>query len=116
MRPGIFCNTMGYLPLQRHLLAVLTHTLEDAVKAGNEYLQVKPANERGSTNVRQIRDEDKEELQNHPTRTAKKGELSKERVCWECGKEGHLKRNCLHLKTHQPSDQIVQRNRLGPQQ
>ena len=49
-----FCNTLGYLPLQRHLLAVPIHTLEDAVIAGNEYLQIKPASDRGGTNIRQV--------------------------------------------------------------
>ena len=58
MRMETFCNTLGYLPLQRHLLAVPIHTLEDAVRAGNEYLQIKPAGERGGTNIRQVGDEE----------------------------------------------------------
>ena len=61
MRIEIFDNTLGYLPLQRHLLAVHTPTLEDAVRAGNEFLQIRPANEKGSTSVRQVEDE-KEDL------------------------------------------------------
>lgn len=36
-----FCNTIGNAYLQRHLLAVPTDTLEDAVRAGNEFLQIK---------------------------------------------------------------------------
>ena len=58
------CNSLGYLPLQRHLPSLPTHCLEDAVRAGNEYLQIKPANDRGSTNVRQIEDEEKEKVIN----------------------------------------------------
>ena len=137
-----FCNTLRYLPLQRHLLAVPIHTLEDAVRAGNEYLQIKPAGERGGTNIRQVGDEDEEEevssptekalttlmktmlqlvekvdqLQRPPTRTTPKGEPGKEWLCWECGKGGHLRRNCPNQKTPQPSNQIVQGNGLGPQQ
>ena len=61
MRIETFGNTLGYLPLQRHLLAVHTPTLEDAVRAGNEFLQIRPANEKGSTSVRQIEDEEEEE-------------------------------------------------------
>ena len=67
MRLETFCNALGYLSLQRLLLAVPTHTLEDAVRASNEYLQMKPANERGNTNVREIGDE--EEVDN-PTEKA----------------------------------------------
>ena len=51
------------------MLAVPTHTLENAVRVGKEYLQIKPANERGSTNVRQIKDDGKEEVEN-PTEKA----------------------------------------------
>ena len=59
-----FCNTLGYIPLQKHLLAVPTHTLENAVRAGNEYLQKKPPNKRRNTNVRRIGDEEEEEVEN----------------------------------------------------
>ena len=141
MRLETFCNTLGYLPLQRHLLAVPTHTLEDALRVGNEYVQMKPANKKGNTNVCQVGDGDEEEvenptekaltvlmktmqqlvekveqLQSRPTRTSKKGEPGEERVCWECGKGGHLKRNCPHLKTSQPAEQAASGNGQGPQQ
>ena len=55
---------MGYMPLQRHLLAVPTHTLEGAVQAGNEFLQIKPGGEKGNTSVRQVGDEEEEETLN----------------------------------------------------
>ena len=61
MRVETLGNTLGYLPLQRHLLAVPTPTLKDAVRAGNEFLQIRPANEKGSTSIRQIEDEEEEE-------------------------------------------------------
>ena len=70
IRMEAFCNTLGYLPLQRHLLAVPIHTLEDAVRAGNKYLQIKPAGERGSTNIRQVGDEEEEEGFTSPTEKA----------------------------------------------
>ena len=109
MRLETLCNTLGYLPL--HLLAVPTHTLEDAVRAGNEFLQIRPGNERGSANVQQIEDEEEEEvmnpmenalttlmktmqqlvekvrqLQNRSTRAAPKGEPHRKRLCWSAGK------------------------------
>ena len=44
-----------------------THTLADAVRAGNEFLQIKPANEKGTTSVRQIEDGEVEEEVLSPT-------------------------------------------------
>ena len=43
MAVDTFCGTLGNVYLQRHLLAVPTPTLEAAVRAGNEYLQVRPS-------------------------------------------------------------------------
>ena len=40
MAVDIFASTIGNGYLQRHLLAVATPTLEEAIKAGNEYLQI----------------------------------------------------------------------------
>ena len=122
MRLESFCSTLGYLPLQRHLLAVPTHTLEDAVRVGNKFLQIRPGNKWGSTNVRQIEDEDGEEvmnptekalitltktmqqlvekvgqLQNQPTRAASRGEPSKKWLCWECGKKGKPQKDLSQL-------------------
>ena len=128
MRMETFCNTLGYLPLQRHLLAVPIHTLEDAIRAGNEYLQMKPASERGGTNIRQVGDEEEEEevssptekvlttvmktmlqlvekvdqLQRPPTRTTPKGEPGK--YAESVGKRGTsreiaLIRRCPNLPT-----------------
>ena len=36
-----FASTLNNPPLQRHLLAVETSTLEAAVRAGGEYLQIR---------------------------------------------------------------------------
>ena len=55
MKLETFGSTLGYMPLQRHLLAVHTLTLEDAVRAGNEFLQIKPGGEKeGNISVRQV--------------------------------------------------------------
>ena len=63
MKLETFCSTLGYMPLQRHLLAVPTHTLEDAVRAGNEFLQIKPGGEKGGNiSVRQVEGEREEFL------------------------------------------------------
>lgn len=35
-----FSNILGNTYLQRHLLAIETRTIEDAVRAGNEFLQI----------------------------------------------------------------------------
>lgn len=44
-----FCGTIGNSYLQRHLLAVDTETVEDAVRAGNEYLQIRTGADRSRT-------------------------------------------------------------------
>ena len=49
-----FCSTLGHSYLQRHLLAVQPQTIEEAVRAGNEFLQVPTASSRSS--VRTVED------------------------------------------------------------
>ena len=81
------------------------------LRAGNEFLQIRPGNEWGSANVQQIEEEEEEEvmnpmknaltalmktmqqlvkkvrqLQNRPTRAALKGEPNRKRLCWSAGK------------------------------
>jgi hypothetical protein len=58
----IFCSTVGNAYLQRHLLAVPTPTLDDAVRAGNEFLQIKVYPTKSS--IRMVEEEELEE----PTR------------------------------------------------
>ena len=139
MKLETFCSTLGHMPLQRHLLAVPTHTLEDAVRAGNEFLQIKPGGEKGNTSVRQIGDGEEETLsttdkvlaslaqamrqlaekvgtlQDQPRRPTRKDASSNQQLCWECGKGGHLRRNCPSQKGS-PPNQAVQGNGQGPQQ
>ena len=57
-----FTSTIGNAYLQRHLLAVPTPTLELAVAAGNEYLQIQPVGNRGSGRpvVNMIEEEEEE--------------------------------------------------------
>ena len=50
MALDLFCSSLGHAYLQRHLLAVPTPTLADAVQAGNEYLQIRPTPERSAGN------------------------------------------------------------------
>ena len=60
-----FWSTLGHMSLQRHLLAVQTTTLEEAVQAGNEFLQIRPSGERrASTTVRQIYGDEEEAVLN----------------------------------------------------
>ena len=60
MLVDVFSATLGNAYLQRHLLAVHAPTLELAVRAGNEYLQIQPTNFRqtGRPNVTQVADEE----------------------------------------------------------
>ena len=44
MLVDVFSATLGNAYLQRHLLAVHAPTLELAVRAGNEFLQIQPTN------------------------------------------------------------------------
>ena len=46
-----FIHSLNYVGLQQHLLAIRPDTLEEAVSAGNEYLQVKQP---GQTGIRQV--------------------------------------------------------------
>ena len=68
MTMDTFCSTLGNAYLQRHLLAVDTPNLEAAVRAGNEFLQIRTATERGKANpaVRQVGDEE-DEMESSPT-------------------------------------------------
>ena len=141
MKLETFCSTLGYMPLQRHLLAVPTNTLEDAVRASNEFLQFKPGGEKGSTSVRQIGDEEEEKalnttdkvlaglvqvmqrlaekvgaLREQPRRTTRKDTSGNQRFCWECGKEGHLRRNCPNQKSSSSLVATTQGNGQSPQQ
>jgi hypothetical protein len=62
----MFCSTLGNAYLQRHLLAVPTPTLEHAVQAGNEFLQIKPSSVRGNVRVVEEEAEPSSELTTPP--------------------------------------------------
>ena len=67
MAVDTFSSTIGNGYLQRHLLAVETPSLEAAVRAGNEYLQIQPGNRTGErqrvTTFNDEREEQEEEIQ-----------------------------------------------------
>ena len=117
-----FCNTLGNPYLQRHLLAFPMANLEEMVRAGNEYLQIKAF---PSGLVRNIEDEEISTNQVKPETdlladltkvvqnlARKVEEISKEKnhspmnafsknnnsragfSCWGCGQEGHNRSNC----------------------
>lgn len=56
----VFTNSLGNAYLQRHLLAVDPKTRGDAVRTGSEFLQMKPATERGNLphNIRTVDEEE----------------------------------------------------------
>ena len=49
----LFCSSINYAYLQRHLLAIKPQNLAEAVEAGTEYLQIQPSHDPG-TSIRQI--------------------------------------------------------------
>ena len=53
----LFCNSLNQAYLQRHILAIRPQSLAEAVKAGNEYLQIMPNSSQGVTS-RQIDEEE----------------------------------------------------------
>ena len=61
MAVDLFSSTIGNGYLQRHLLAVHTPTLDEAVKAGNEYLQVPVGYRQPSQKVHMLENGRKEE-------------------------------------------------------
>lgn len=135
-----FASTLNHPALQRHLLAVATPTLETAVRAGGEYLQIRPS--QSGPAVRAIDEEGSEadrvspvtsetlmttmmgvmqglisQLEKMAARTeqgrAKKGQEKAAKKCWGCQKEGHLRRDC---PTQPWEANTSQGNETGPQQ
>jgi hypothetical protein len=113
-----FCNTLGNTNLQRHLLAVQALTLEQAVRAGNEFVQIRGPSVPGSA-IRAVDEEIEEEDRVAAVDQGIMGTLMKvlqqlsEKIdqlqvdrgrpnatkgksvgCWGCGLEGHTRRNC----------------------
>lgn len=115
-----FGSTLGNAYLQRHLLAVRPDSLEEAVRAGNEFLQVRPSSNAG---IRSIAEEEGEEVEvqakqikadpmeailvaltnlTKEIEQLKRGEPKERKVdsprrvvrCWGCGKEGHVRNKC----------------------
>ena len=115
-----FCSTLGNLPLQRHLLAVQAQTLEQAVRAGNEYLQIKAVGSNGTSTIRAVADADADDqvaavqpsimgtlvtlmqrltekvdrMQVGTSGATKPKYTERGTGCWGCGQEGHTRRAC----------------------
>jgi hypothetical protein len=117
-----FCNTLGNMSLQRHLLAIQARNLEQAVRAGNEFLQVQAPLHQGTSAIRAVEDDhlnpddciaavnpslmstliqlmqqltDKvDKLQIRPSGVVKAKSEDRSAGCWGCGQEGHTRRAC----------------------
>jgi len=135
-----FSNTLGNAYLQRHLLAVQAGTLGEAVRAGNEFLQVRTNADPGRSSIRAVDGEDDEEpaagttkdtlsllLQSMQQLTEAVGKLQagtkarprpgpkeepQKNSCWGCGKDGHRRQECPTRPWRKPASG----NGTGPQQ
>ena len=136
-----FASTLNNPSLQRHLLAVTTPTLEAAVRAGSEYLQIRPS-QNSAPAVRLVEEEMVETdrvspvtsetlmgnmvgvlqgLMSQLERLTTRAESSRppketnkaSKKCWGCRKEGHLRKDC---PTHPWETEKPQGNEMGPQQ
>jgi hypothetical protein len=139
-----FTSTLGNAYLQRHLLAVPTDTLEEAVRAGNEYLQIKVPNSNGAA-IRAVEEEEEpdriaqiqpetptetmikllqkltekvERLENKRANPTTRDDSTKRTGCWGCGKEGHVRKRCPTnpWSTSPNRETTHQGNETGPQQ
>ena len=123
-----FINSLSHPTLQQHLLAVRPNSLEGAVNAGNEFLQVRPS----YAGIKQVDDleevEDRVEVVGPPQQdpfaalTAAMAQLAqgmetikemmtakpKKRdslTCWHCGEVGHVKGQCRKRKAEEGQKQ-----------
>ena len=116
-----FASTLNNLSLQRHFLAVETSTLEAAVRAGAEYLQIRPSP--SGPAIRVVEEEAGEtdrvcpvtcetlmscmigvlqrlmgQLERMTTRTEsarpKREQAKTGKKCWGCHKKGHWRKDC----------------------
>lgn len=143
MKLDLFHTTLGHPYLQRHLLAIQAPTMEAAIHAGNEFLQIKTHADGSS--IRQVEEEEleapnaaravstpldtlllavsklTEEVQALKLEQQAKATLSTERRpvrCFGCNKEGHVRRYCPTKPwSETPSSQRRPAgNGYGPQQ
>lgn len=120
MKLDIFQTSLSNPYLQRHLLAIQPRTLEEAVRAGNEFLQIRTFQtnssirqvEEGETEdcTRQVEDplqallkavakltEEVNTLKMAPQQNSRSSTTfsSSNLRCFGCDKSGHLRRDCL---------------------
>ena len=135
-----FCNSLNHTYLQRHLLAMQPENLADAVRSGNEFLQVRAST---STGVRMVAEDEDDEVETTPqvvqvkvdpmdalleaitNLTKEVGKLKEPPTrqrredsnrqptgqCWGCGKKGHMRNKCPSKPWEQASG-----NATSPQQ
>ena len=144
MKLDLFHTTLGHAYLQRHLLAIQAPTLEAAIHAGNEFLQIKTHAD-GGASIRQVEEDElevpgstraistpldtlllamsklTEEVQALKLGQSNRSMPPAERRpvrCFGCNKDGHVRRHCPTKPWPEaPSTQKRQTgNGHGPQQ
>ena len=118
MKLDTFQTSLGNPYLQRHLLAIQPRTLEEAVRAGNEYLQIRPF--QANSAIRQIEEEPEGQarqvddplqallkavsrlteevnaLKTAPRSSHRQSSPTNTGLrCYGCNRGGHLRRDCI---------------------
>ena len=108
-----FCGSLNSTPLQQHLLAARPTNMEEAVRYGNECLQVRGDRNQVNSKVNAVDGTDSEQvtaaapeplellmkaIEGLSTNLERLENQAGKRVskakCWGCGKEGHTRKTC----------------------
>ena len=144
MTVDTFTTTLGDANLRRHLLVMPNLTLEEAVRAGTDFLQIQPTKPPGAhirtterepetTQARpldtgpmatilaalakltqEVKELQQEQDKPTPGRTTQEAHV-KPMYCWGCGETGHIRRGCPNNRRDVESKKPAG-NEYGPRQ